>query len=188
MTLLHRGFFSCVFFLCAFLSGVARAELQTLSDDVLADAQAQDGIALRLDLRLNADVNGNQLASCTAVLCRFAIQSNNRGGEWLVLKSIYGRWLIPKLNLDAGFSVGSRDAATGNPTSTNVPSLLMTLPQAIQLYNITIGAMAMEYDSGTLDAGMKANAKPSFGGLRIHDSQQAYGSLTVSGSATIYGF
>lgn len=184
----HIKSFLCIAGVLVVAANPALAELRTMSDTDLAAVGARDGISLRMDLRVNADASGNPLASVPVNERRLALQFNNHNGEWLILRNFYGRLLIPRLNLDAGYSSGSRDAATGNPSTSNVPALLVSMPEAMRFYNITIGGMSVEYDRGTTDAGMTANVSPSFVGLKLHDSQQAYGTLTVTGSATIYGY
>ena len=83
--------------------------MQPLDDDALANVVGQEGVALDIELRINADEDGNPLSSlgnCSGLgnPCVLALQFNNRnsgGGEWLVLKDYYGVMKINSLFLDA---------------------------------------------------------------------------------------
>lgn len=95
----------------ALFSGAAFAgSLTELSDADMGEVVAQDGIAVALELRVNADANGDPLSSlsfCSGLSnpCRMALNFNNRtdlGGEWLVLKDWYGVMKIDPIFLDAG--------------------------------------------------------------------------------------
>lgn len=93
--------------------------LESLDDGALSDVTGREGIAVDMDLYLNSNPaagasNGQPLASlggCTGTTsangCRIALQFNNRlnaGGEWLVLKDVYGSMLIRNLFIDGAFS------------------------------------------------------------------------------------
>lgn len=92
------------------LSLTALADLsKPLSDQDLSEVSGQSGIALDLELRVNADESGSPLSSlnsCTGAgnPCLLAVQFNNRdsgGGEWLVLKDYYGFMKLNNFYLDS---------------------------------------------------------------------------------------
>src|SRR5690554_2456474 len=82
--------------------------LQPLDEEALGNVTGQEGIALDIELRQNADADGNPLASlsnCSGVgnPCLLAVQFNNRtdlGGEWLMIKDFYGVMRLNDLWLD----------------------------------------------------------------------------------------
>src|SRR5690606_28074905 len=82
--------------------------MQALDEEALGNVTGQEGIALDLELRQNADADGNPLASlgnCSGVgnPCLLGVQFNNRtdlGGEWLMIKDFYGVIRMNDLWLD----------------------------------------------------------------------------------------
>lgn len=86
------------------------SELPALDDQELSLVTGQEGIAIDLELRVNADSSGTPLSSLgncegTGNPCLMAIQIGNRnagGGEWLSIKDLYGVMRINDLQLDGG--------------------------------------------------------------------------------------
>lgn len=137
--------------------------MQALDDASLEEVTGQDGIAVALELRVNADAAGNPLASlsnCAGVgnPCRLALSFANRAGEWLVIKDWYGVINIDPIYLDAGvrsdaasnpayfdaskFADGSGNClVTGNPGACSVadvtsgPALVLSYPGTTLGYN-----------------------------------------------------
>lgn len=127
--------------------------LQPMDEEALGNVTGQEGIALDLELRQNADANGNPLASlddCSGVgnPCLMAVQFNNRtdlGGEWLMIKDFYGVIRMNDLWLD-GADTPSSASPYSNPEifrngagtcllnsqpgciPNNVPALMMHFP------------------------------------------------------------
>lgn len=94
--------------------------MQALDEEALGNVTGQEGIALDLELRQNADADGNPLASlgnCSGVgnPCLLGVQFNNRtdlGGEWLMIKDFYGVIRMNDLWLD-----GADTPASASPYS-----------------------------------------------------------------------
>ena len=62
--------------------GVAHGELLPITNDEMEAETGQAGVAISLELRLNADAAGNSLCGTIAlplVECRMALGLNNRG-------------------------------------------------------------------------------------------------------------
>lgn len=105
--------------------------LESMADTELSAATGQEGIALQMELRINADqygraltpsntgdrgllaANSGDFANCGSTTnlsstgCRQAIKyanQNNGGGEWLVLKNFYGRIVMPLIHVDSGYT------------------------------------------------------------------------------------
>lgn len=86
------------------------ADLLPLNDQELSLVTGQEGIAVDLELRVNADSAGTpltSLGSCqgTGNPCLMAVQFGNRtagGGEWLAIKDLYGVMRLNDLQLDGG--------------------------------------------------------------------------------------
>lgn len=194
-------------FLAAPLS--AMAEMTPLDNHELEDVVAREGIAFEWDLRINADEDGNPLASLALYERRIALQFANRDDEWLVLKNIYGRINFPNFTMDAITSSLSPSAYAdtsrfvnqlGVPVSPyGKPNILITFPEAIEFYNVTVSGMAVEY--GAVPATVNPLAPPnsgffadqtdanSFLGLRIGNSIAGQpGTLLAEGDLTVFGF
>lgn len=145
------------------LAGTGRAELATLDDEALASVNGRQGVALGLDMRLNADAAGTPLPLCTAAAtyreCRVSWSFNNRGSDdvdkkWLVLKGFMGALVIPYLRLDASSVTYDPDGAA---TSKTLPALLLSFGDAtgsgastkVQVKNLILDNIAMEQDNAT---------------------------------------
>lgn len=209
------------------------ASLEALEDAELSGVVAQEGIAVNFDLYLNSDpaagVNNGQplgsLGNCTGTTsangCRIALQFNNRlnaGGEWLVLKDVYGSMLIRNLFIDGAFSQASASVyadstrflsgagvclpspatAAGSCASAmlNKPMLQTSFQSAeavggnyttfepdLQLH-LNIGRMAVEYGA----TGYSADARGSFMGILISDTQQLRARADIDGRIFMSGF
>lgn len=180
------------------LSGWAMG-LQPLDEEALGNVTGQEGIALDLELRQNADANANPLASldgCSGVgnPCLLAVQFNNRtdlGGEWLMIKDFYGLMRLNDLWLDgadtpAGASPYSNPAIFRNGAGTcllggsnaascipnNVPALMMHFPGAYAEFEEDIEIF--------LNVGRMSVQYGSEGFLAINDDNKSFLSLRVS--------
>ncbi|MDO9177876.1 MAG: hypothetical protein Q7U16_06075 [Agitococcus sp.] len=87
-------------------SGLAKAEMQVLSEDELQRVDGQGGADISLEMRLNHDTSA-QLTGCTDFeFCRFALNLNNRNDvagkkQWLVFKQVQGTIIFQEIKLDA---------------------------------------------------------------------------------------
>lgn len=167
--------YSCGGLMLLALAPAAVAEMQPLSNDSLSMVSGQDGIGLAFELRLNTDADG--VSKCGGVIplleCRIALSFHNRGTantnqEWLVLKRVSGRVVIPYLALDASTVTYSSDS-----------NLLTTIPAAkfsfddnnpIRITNLVIGSIAMETDTSATGRGYMAASESGFLGLKVDDS------------------
>lgn len=192
--------------LCAILAGVgaAQAGLVGINDEALDEVSGGAGIALSLDLRINADATGNQLAFCSAAAtraeCRLAVSLNNRGTagtavgdqEWLVWKGFYGRIFVPYLTLDASTVEYDTDTAGVTKVAPAVRFGFGGAANKIKIQNFTISNMAIERDAQLTAAannptagdpavkGYLARSEDGFLGLRMN------GDIAIDGSLKIF--
>ena len=97
--------------------------LVPVDDNELAGITGQEGIAIDLELRINADSSGTPLSSlndCSGAgnPCLLALQFGNRtagGGEWLAIKDLYGVMRLNDLQLD-GTRLPSDSSDYANPS------------------------------------------------------------------------
>lgn len=157
------------------LAPAAVADMQPLSNESLARVAGQDGIGLAFELRLNADADG--VSKCGAAIplleCRIALSFHNRGTantnqEWLVLKRVSGRVVIPYLALDASTVTYSSDSNL----STTLPAARFGFDDSnpIRITNLVIGSIAMETDTSATGRGYMAASESGFLGLKVDDS------------------
>lgn len=212
-------------------SVMAAGSLESLGDEELSDVSGREGIAVDMDLYLNSNPasgvsNGQPLASlsnCAGIGngCRIALQFNNRlnaGGEWLVLKDVYGSMLIRNLFIDGAFSqlaassyadstrflsgagvcLPNTAVAAGSCASAvlDKPMLQMsfqsvnavggnytTFEPDLQLH-LNIGRVAVEYGA----TGYSSDARGSFMGVLISDTQQLRARADIDGRVFLTGF
>ena len=188
---------------------LAVAEMVPLENAEMEGVVAREGIAFEWDLRINADENGNALATVPLVERRIAIQFANRTDEWLVFKNVHGRINFPNFTLD---SITSSLSPTPYPDTARFvdglgvpvspygkPNVLITFPEPIEFYNVTIGGLAVEY--GSVPATVDPNSPPnsgffadqtdanSFIALKIGNSIAGQpGTLSAEGNLTVFGF
>lgn len=178
------------------LSASASADMLPMDNQSLAGVTGQDGIGLALELRLNADASG--VSKCGASIplleCRIALSFNNRGTagsnqEWLVLKGVSGRVVIPYLAMDASTVTYSND---GN-VATTIPAAKFGFDpkNPLRIQNYTIANIAWETDTSTTRGYMTAN-EGGFLGLKIDDSNSVstpttpFVGLQLSGSIKMF--
>ncbi|MEE4250351.1 MAG: hypothetical protein V2I38_07160 [Alcanivoracaceae bacterium] len=187
--------------------------MMALDDSDMATVTGREGIALDLELRINADSNGAPLASMggcsgTGNGCILALQFANRlagGGEWLVLKGYYGVMRLNDIRLD-----GSRLPAVASPfanpdrfkdqngnclVASCDPSgslaAIFTYPDnpgftADVELALNIGRTSVQFGAeGYLPS---ADNGASFLGLRIGDTQTGVGRIDINGGLQLYGF
>lgn len=211
-----------LFFMLLTLSyGVANA-LESISDAELSSVSAQQGVALDLEFRMNTDANSAPLASlgnCTGTTaankCKMAIHLNNRdsgGGEWLVLKDIYGSFIIKNLYIDAaslpaaaspyandssflnqvgtvclpdnGVAAGCAARLTSKPAlSMSYPGSATTFESDVQ-WHLNIGRAAIEYGA----TGYNNDLRGSFMGVLVSDTTQTRAKIDIDGKIQLYGF
>lgn len=95
--------------LCLPLPALAMTPGEELADEQLAQLVGREGIAMDLELRINADSNGNalaSLASCSGNLnpCRIGLEFQGRAGNWLMLKDYFGIMKINELLLNGYYT------------------------------------------------------------------------------------
>lgn len=193
------------------LPGALRAELIELDSQALGAISGQQGVAIGLDLRLNADAGGVPLPLCTAAAtykeCRISWAFSNRGSDdidkkWLVLKGLTGALLIPYLRLDASSVTYDPD---GTATAKTIPAILLSFGDAtgsgantkIQIKNLIIDNMAMEQDNSTrrgyqadaitepTGAAIPANVNAGFMGLQISGPSNV-ANVQIDGTIKLY--
>ncbi len=175
------------------LSGSTQAELLALNNAELGQVSAQDGVAIGLDWRLNADANGTPLTLCTDPAsyreCRIAWSFNNRGTDdvdkkWLVLKGFSGALKIPYLSLDASTVTYTTDGGS----SKTIPAALLGFGDAntkIQVKNLMIDNIAFEQDNATR-RGYEADASTEPTGAAIPANvNTGFMALQISGPSNI---
>ena len=154
------------FMLGLMLPMLTHAQMDTLSNDDLDEVTGQQGVAISLDWRLNADKNGGKLGLCTAAAtykeCRIAWAFNNRGTDdvdkrWLVLKGMTGALYIPYLRVDAS----SAPYTTDGGAAKSVAAVLLSFGDVatgsgattkVLVKNLIIDNIAMEQDNGNTAA------------------------------------
>lgn len=180
----------------------AHAELAPISNEEMDAETGQSGVAISLEMRLNADANGNSLcgtAALSLIECRLAFSLNNRGKqpggvgtpilkEWLVFKGVYGRIYIPRLTIDADTVTYTSDV---DGSSQNIAAVKLGfgsgVANKIQISHLTISNIAMEYDTSAANPGYIADpvtASPESGtqgflGLEINGAVEYSGSVKI---------
>lgn len=188
--------------------------MELLKDEQMANVTGQEGVALDLEFRVNADSDGNALASvgnCQGLAnpCNLALQFANRdaaGGEWLVLKDMYGVLRFNDLQLD-GSRLPAVSSAFANPSrfedqsgncllpNTCTPNdslaLLLTFPETPGFnadieWRLNIGRAAVQFGpEGFLPANDNGG---SFLGLAIGDTVTDIARIDIDGGIQLYGF
>lgn len=188
--------------------------LVALDDVAMASVTGREGIAIDLELTINADSNGSPLSSlsdCAGVgnPCVLALQFANRtsgGGEWLVIKDYYGVLRVNDLQLD-GSRLGATPAALQNPDRflaqdgttclngdcdpTGDLAALFTFPDtpgfnADVEWGLTIGRASVQFGPDAFLPSADNNA--SFVGVKIGDTQNGLAQIDFGGSVQLFGF
>lgn len=186
--------------------------MQPLAEDEMEAVTGQVGVALLLDLRINADENGAPLASLSSCSgngnpCRLAFKIANResgSGEWLVLKDTWGRLFVDNLNIDGSFNPAG-GTAYDNPDRfkdnggtcllaacepANLPALKLSFGGATTSFEndirigLNLGRVAFEYGS----TGYAADANGGFLGLQVRSTTQNYTHIDIDGAMRVYGY
>lgn len=186
--------------------------MQPLAEDEMEAVIGQVGVALLLDLRINADENGAPLASLSGCSgngnpCRLAFKIANResgSGEWLVLKDTWGRLFVDNLNIDGSFNPAG-GTAYDNPDRfkdnggtcllaacepANLPALKLSFGGATTSFEndirigLNLGRVAFEYGS----TGYAADANGGFLGLQVRSTTQNYTHIDIDGAMRVYGY
>lgn len=193
-------------------TNVAWADMGELRDEEMAGVTGQQGVALLLELRMNADANGAPLASLSSCAglnnpCKLGIRLANRaggGGEWLMLKDFFGRLFIDGLNVDGSFNPAAytayrNDNRFKNEAGTcllpgcdprNLPALQLSFTGSPGVFEnditigLEVGRMALEYGA----TGFNNDANGSFLGLRVRDTGGRTTTIDVDGKIRVYGF
>ncbi|MDF3029884.1 MAG: putative signal peptide protein [Moraxellaceae bacterium] len=189
----------------------AQAELAALDNEALAQVSGMQGVAIGLDMRLNADAGGTPLPLCTAAAtyreCRVSWSFSNRGSDdvdkkWLVLKGFTGAVLIPYLRVDASSITYDPDGAA---TTKSIPAVLLGFGDAtgsgantkVQVKNLIIDNIAMEQDTATrrgyeadattepTGAAIPANVNTGFMGLQISGPGNV-ANVQIDGTVKLY--
>lgn len=173
--------------------GAANAELRPISNEEMDVETGQAGVALSLELRLNADAAGNSLCGTAAlplVECRMALGLNNRGlpglnQEWLVFKGIFGRIYIPYLTIDADEVTYTSDVDGSGQTVSAAKLGYGGALNKVQINHLTISNMSMAYDTSPTDRGynrMTLDAslnETGFLGVEINGNVEMSGTLKI---------
>lgn len=185
----------------AVIPAFAAAELSEIASEAeLSSVTGQEGIAVELTIRLNADALGNKLPFCTATpsQCQLGINYANRndsGGEWLVLKDYYGVLSIPTLNLSGAYTPSAstpyrdmtrfQDENGGQLLNdpNNLPALELEYKEPIKLL-LHIGGAAIEYGA----TGYATTDSRSFLGLHIGNVGGQMAEIDIRGKAYVFGF
>lgn len=158
---------------CALLLGcfTANADMVPMSNDALDETTGQQGVAISVDWRLNADASGNAATvglcnnAATYKECRVGWAFNNRGTDdvdkrWLVLKGMSGALYIPYLSLDASsvqYAPKSGYTCTGPGGNCVVTAAKLSFADStgsgantkVQVKNLVIDAIAFEQDTAS---------------------------------------
>lgn len=188
--------------------------MEEMAMEELAGITGQEGISLGLELRMNADAQGQPLnAGCGATIgtgaplasfannnCRIASQGGARqnfnGGEWLVAKNFFARILIPSLYIDSGRTpiaptiyedldrFRDEDGTPLLTTPHDIPALKLRVPETIEL-SMQIGGLSIEYGP---TAYLNNNSYP-FLGMKIGNSDAGLpAEVRLEGTLTVFGF
>lgn len=177
-----------VFLFMAFYASTAMAEMVALDNQDMAAVTGQSGIAMSLEMRLNADAAG--VSRCGAAIplleCRVALSFNNRGTagvnqEWLVLKGVSGRIYIPYVALDASTITYVAD----NGSSVTKPATMISMNNSaplsdgtiMRITNFTVSSISVETDTASTK-GYMAPSEAGFMGIKIDDSSSVATSNT----------
>lgn len=211
--LVGRAYRACALVtLMAGLSGTACADMEELPENEMASVTGQQGVALLLEHRMNADASGAPLASLSSCAglnnaCKLGVKFANRaggGGEWLMFKDFFGRLFIDGLNVDGSFNPAAYtayrdDARFKNDTGTcllagcdprNLPALQLSFTGSPGVFEnditlgLEVGRMALEYGA----TGFGNDANGSFLGFRIRDTAGYTTTIDVDGKVRLYGF
>lgn len=195
----------------AVLCALAQAQTLTpLSEDAMSRVAGGEGIAMTLELGINASISGNSVTpiACPAQTadCRLALQFNDRSGIWVVIKNYYGLIRLKKVWIDAAVTPATPSLYAGNPylvsggspvTALNSPVVQLSYDHSSLTnpltsfyddasYYVSMGRISAEFDSPMPPAavttpGYLANATPgSVIGLRVADGPNG-----VNGAAQI---
>ncbi len=167
--------------------GAANAELQTITNDEMDVEVGQAGVAISLEMRLNADAVGNSLCGTVAlpsVECRIALGINNRGRpgidqEWLVFKGVFGRIYVPYLSLDADTVTYTSDVDGSSQTIAAGKLGYGGPTNKIQINHLTISNIAMEYDTSAVNRGYNVAGEDGFLGIEINGNVEMSGTLKI---------
>ena len=106
----YKKILSLIFAFLILISGRLLAdELKELDDDALSSVSAREGIALNLEMLINAkkDGSGNivpDTCPSTGISgtpdCRFGLQFNSVDNAWLVVKEYYGFLSLKEVHID----------------------------------------------------------------------------------------
>lgn len=154
--------------------------------------------------------NCGSLTNLSSPGCRLAISFQNRNDTngdpiWLVFKNYYGRQYFPAIFLDSGITPNSASPyadldrfkdQNGVPllaSPNNIPYLKFSAPKALEIWNMTVGGLAIEYGpTGYLNANNK-----NVGGIKISNSAGVIdaggnsnlpATINIQGSVGLFGF
>lgn len=208
-----RGFLMVL----AFAPTLALA-MEPMADDDLADETGQQGVAMFVDFRVNADATGQPLTAPGAAAnpgdftncgsltnfsstgCRLAVKFANRttaGGIWLVAKNFYGRVNIPLMHIGATTTpLAATPYENLDRFKDENGAPLLASPHGIAALEISFPEEIEMWNVtiGGLSVeygatGYLTNAKPTFAGIKISNSAPNSPALiNAQGTMSIYGF
>ena len=98
-------------------------EMAALSESDMADVSGQEGVAMNLEMAINANVSGASVTpiACPANTadCRLALQFNDRTDQWIVMKEYYGLIRLNKVWVDAANTPNAYTIYTNNGAALN---------------------------------------------------------------------
>lgn len=204
--------------LAALLAPAPVFALEAMSDADLSRHTGQEGVAMFMEWRINADTDGQPLtaptlaanpaafANCGSLTnlsstgCRMALNFANRNdlsGEWLVAKNFYGTIKVPLMYIGAGKTPAAPTAYEDLDRfkdENGVPLLASPHGSAALQVEFPEDIEIWNLTIGGLGieygaTGYLNNAKPSFGGLKISNSVPNTPALiSAQGRMSIYGF
>lgn len=199
---------------CLFILSTGSWAFEVLSDEDLSSAMAQDGIAMQIELRANANSDGTPLmfapfngCSGNNNPCKLGLEFAGRPGQWVMLKDYYFLLRYVDLWLDAGqtpaastpyrnlsrFTDGAGNQLLADPNGKS--GLVLSFPvktgyQDIQA-SLNIGRVSAEFDATGSCTGagyLCDNATGSVLGFRISNMMGQSAGINVDGKMTLFGF
>ena len=188
-------------------------ELLPLTDEALSRVQGREGIALNLEVTVNAYLD-QQTDTVTAIPCpagvpdcRLSLEFNDMDGAWLVLKEYYGAFSLNRVWLDANRTPTTASGLCDAACQARYPGGFDALDRpVVQLSydHSDIGLAAAYYGDGNLflnvgritaefgaSGYLSDSVSGSVLGLRISDSSapgSASAQMRFDGRMQLYGF
>lgn len=213
----HNNKKACLLLMMSLAAGWAQAEAIPMNDRELDETVAQEGVAIDLEMRWNANADGTPLAAapynnCTGNGngCRIAWQANNRTNEWVVFKDFYMLVRLNNIRLDATtlpavsspyadatrFQNSSGVCIVAGCNPNGLPALMLSFAGNATTTEVDYEILANARLSMEVSAtGYSADTNQGYNGFRVADSNGAYSAgqnlpakIDMDGRVMIYGF